>query len=68
MDFILEAILCLLHHLRMQRIKGDKKGHGSHSAIADIMVLGSQVLQEGKFSESLKGTTYNPTLGYPLST
>lgn len=37
------------------------------SAIADVMVLGSQIWQEGKFTDFLKGTTYDPALGYPIS-
>lgn len=43
------------------------KSVGPRSAIVDVMVLGSQVWQEGKFTDFLKGTTYDPALGYPVS-
>ena len=31
------------------------------------MVLGAQVWQDGKFLDFLKGTTFDPALGYPIS-
>ncbi|KAF7965706.1 hypothetical protein HWV62_42205 [Athelia sp. TMB] len=37
------------------------------SAIADPWILGNEAWQEGKFTDFLKGSTYDPALGYPIS-
>ena len=36
------------------------------SAIFDIKVVGAEIWQNGKFSEFLKNTTYDPATGYPI--
>ncbi|KAH9920676.1 uncharacterized protein B0H18DRAFT_956944 [Fomitopsis serialis] len=36
------------------------------SAIADVMNLGAEVWQNGKFAEYLQNTVYDPQLGYPM--
>ncbi|KAF7972318.1 hypothetical protein HWV62_18506 [Athelia sp. TMB] len=37
------------------------------SAIADAWVMGMQIWQEGKFTDFITSTTYDPALGYPVS-
>jgi len=34
------------------------------SAIVDVQVAGAEIWQQGKFSEFIKTTTYDPALGY----
>jgi len=36
------------------------------SAIVDVQVGGAEIWQQGKFSEFIKNTTYDPALGYPI--
>jgi hypothetical protein len=36
------------------------------SAIIDVQVVGAEIWQNGKFSEFLKNTTYEPATGYPI--
>lgn len=36
------------------------------SAIVDVQVAGAEIWQQGKFSEFIKTTTYDPALGYPI--
>ena len=36
------------------------------SAIMDVQVAGAEIWQQGKFSEFIKTTTYDPALGYPI--
>jgi hypothetical protein len=50
-----------------KNVKASTKPTEPRSAIVDVMVLGAQVWQDGKFSDFLKGTTYDPALGYPVS-
>jgi hypothetical protein len=50
-----------------KKAKAGQKTTEPRSAIADVMVLGAQVWQDGKFSDFLKGSTYDPALGYPVS-
>ena len=50
-----------------KKVKAGQKATEARSAIADVMVLGAQVWQDGKFSDFLKGSTYDPALGYPVS-
>jgi hypothetical protein len=50
-----------------KKAKASKKTMEPRSAIANVMVLGAQVWQDGKFSDFLKGTTFDPALGYPIS-
>jgi len=37
------------------------------SAIVDVQVAGAEIWQQGKFSEYIKTTTYDPALGYPIN-
>jgi len=50
-----------------KKAKAGQKTTERRSAIADVMVLGAQVWHDGKFSNFLKGLTYDPALGYPVS-
>jgi len=44
-----------------------KKDHEPNvSAIFDIHVAGAKIWQNGKFSEYIKNTTFDPALGYPI--
>jgi hypothetical protein len=36
------------------------------SAIVDVQVGGAEIWQQGKFSDFIKATTYDPALGYPI--
>jgi hypothetical protein len=36
------------------------------SAIIDVQVVGAEIWQNGKFSEFLKNTTFDPATGYPI--
>ena len=36
------------------------------STIVDIQVLGAKIWQNGKFTDFLKNTTYEPATGYPI--
>ncbi|KAK0466076.1 uncharacterized protein EV420DRAFT_1474879 [Desarmillaria tabescens] len=37
------------------------------SAIVDVQVVGAEIWNDGKFADFLKRTTYDPTVGYPIS-
>jgi hypothetical protein len=50
-----------------KKLKAGTKPTEGRSAVADVMVLGAQVWHDGKFSDFLKGSTYDPALGYPVS-
>lgn len=43
------------------------KSSEPRSAIGDVWIMGYQIWQEGKFTDFLKSTTYDPALGYPVS-
>ena len=50
-------------------VPADKKQSGKKevvSAIVDVQVLGAEIWQNGKFTEFLKNTTYEPATGYPI--
>jgi hypothetical protein len=51
----------------LKKVKAGQKATEARSSIADVMVLEAQVWQDGKFSDFLKGSTYDPALGYPVS-
>ena len=36
------------------------------SAVVDVQVVGAEIWENGKFSEFLKNTTYDPATGYPI--
>jgi hypothetical protein len=37
------------------------------SAIFDVMVAGAEIWHNGKFTEYIRATTYDPALGYPIA-
>ncbi|KAK0444523.1 uncharacterized protein EV420DRAFT_1484640 [Desarmillaria tabescens] len=37
------------------------------SVIVDVQVAGAEIWNDGKFADFLKRTTYDPTIGYPIS-
>lgn len=46
---------------------GKKKRSGKlRSGVVDVMVTGAEIWQNGKFTEFIKTTAYDPELGYPM--
>lgn len=46
--------------------KGRKNDGTHHSAVIDVFDLGAQAWNNGKFTEFIKSTTFDPELGYPI--
>lgn len=55
------------HFVAAPRPKKARADYVVQSAIGDGMVLGAQVWQDGKFQDFLKATTYDPAVGYPVT-
>lgn len=46
---------------------GAKKTPPPRSAVVDVLVVGAESWQDGKWKEFLRSTTFDPALGYPIS-
>lgn len=56
------------HFVPEPKPKKPKKGLSSwkpRSAIVDVMAVGAEIWQKGKFIEWLRATTFDPAVGYP---
>ncbi|KAH9912507.1 uncharacterized protein B0H18DRAFT_1216979 [Fomitopsis serialis] len=53
-----------------RKSKGKKKSSGANdqpqSAIVDVFNIGARAWQNGKFSQYIKSTTFDPAVGYPI--
>ena len=51
-----------------QKVSKTNRTEPEISAIDDVQVAGAEIWVNGKFSEFMKNTTFDPAVGYPITT